>query len=197
MPRVDSLIAVLAGGQGERVGGAKPSLQLGGRPLIDYPVSAGLEAGADVIVVAKPDTALPPLKAPVLREPEEPRHPLCGIVAALREAGGRAVIVVGCDLPFVTAELLGWLGGLPEPFAVPELNGRLHPLLARYSPGLLAPLERALEGRRHLQEAVSELGPRLIHEEELGRFGEPGRLLFNLNTPEDLARAQAILASAR
>ena len=194
---MDSLIAVLAGGQGERVGGAKPSLLLGGRPLIDYSVSAGLEAGADVIVVAKPDTALPPLEAPVLREPEEPRHPLCGIVAALREAGGRAVIVVGCDLPFVTAELLGWLGGLPEPFAVPELNGRLHPLLARYSPGLLAPLERALEGRRHLQEVVRELGPRLIHEDELGRFGEPGRLLFNLNTPEDLARAQAILASAR
>jgi molybdopterin-guanine dinucleotide biosynthesis protein A len=98
---------------------------------------------------------------------------------------------------FVTAKLLGWLGGLPEPFAVPELNGRLHPLLARYGPGLLAPLERALEGRRHLQEAVRELGPRLIQEEELGRFGEPGRLLFNLNTPEDLARAQAILASAR
>jgi molybdopterin-guanine dinucleotide biosynthesis protein A len=194
---VDSLIAVLAGGQGERVGGAKPWLALGGRPLIHYPVSAGLEAGADVLVVAKPDTALPPLEAPVLREPEEPRHPLCGIVAALREVDGRAAIIVGCDLPFVTAELLGWLGGLPEPFAVPVLDGRLHPLLARYGPGLLAPLERALDGRRPLQEAVRELGPRLIHEEELGRFGEPRRLLFNLNTPEDLVRAEAILAAAR
>jgi molybdenum cofactor guanylyltransferase len=194
---VDSLIAVLAGGQGVRVGGAKPSLRLGDRPLIDYPVSAGLEAGADVIVVAKPNTALPPTEAAVLREPEYPGHPLCGIVAALREAGGRAVIVVGCDLPFVTAELLGWLAGLPEPLAVPELEGRLHPLLARYGPGLLAQLERALEGGRPLQEAVRELGPRLIDEEELGRFGEPGRLLFNLNTPEDLARAEAILASAR
>jgi molybdopterin-guanine dinucleotide biosynthesis protein A len=194
---VDSLIAVLAGGQGERVGGAKPSLLLGDRPLIDYPVSAGLEAGADVIVVAKPDTALPPTAAAVLREPEEPSHPLCGIVAALREAGGRAVIVVGCDLPFVTAELIGWLAGLPEPLAVPELDGRLHPLLARYGPRLLAQLERALEDGRPLQEAVRELGPRLIGEEELGRFGEPRRLLFNLNTREDLARAEAILASAR
>jgi molybdopterin-guanine dinucleotide biosynthesis protein A len=194
---VDSLIAVLAGGRGERVGGAKPSLQLGGRPLIDYPVSAGLEAGADVVVVAKPSTALPPTEAAVLREPEEPRHPLCGIVAALREADGRAVIAVGCDLPFVTAELLGWLARLPEPLAVPELGGRLHPLLARYGPGLLAQLERALEGGRPLQEAVRELGPRLIGEEELRRFGEPGRLLFNLNTPEDLARAEAMIASAR
>lgn len=194
---MDSLIAVLAGGRGERVGGAKPSLQLGGRPLIDYPVSAGLEAGADVIVVAKPNTALPLTEAAVLREPEEPSHPLCGIVAAMREADGRAVIAVGCDLPFVTAELLGWLAGLPEPLAVPELGGRLHPLLARYGSGLLAQLERALEGRRPLQEAVRELGPRLIGEQELGRFGEPGRLLFNLNTPEDLARAEAMLASAR
>jgi molybdopterin-guanine dinucleotide biosynthesis protein A len=194
---VDSLIAVLAGGRGERVGGAKASLQLGRRPLIDYPVSAGLEAGADVIVVAKPNTALPPTEAAVLREPEEPSHPLCGIVAALREADGRAVIAVGCDLPFVTAELLGWLAALPEPLAVPELGGRLDPLLARYGPGLLAPLERALDARRPLQEAVRELGPRLIGEEELGRFGEPGRLLFNLNTPEDLARAEAMIASAR
>jgi molybdopterin-guanine dinucleotide biosynthesis protein A len=194
---VDSLIAVLAGGRGERVGGAKPSLELGGRPLIHYPVSAGLEARADVVVVAKRDTALPALEVPVLREPEEPRHPLCGIVAALRQAEGRAVVIVGCDLPFVTAELLGWLGGLPEPLAVPELDGRLHPLLARYGPELRAPLERALEGQRALQEAVRELGPRLVHEEELGRFGEPARLLFNVNTPDDLARAEAILASAR
>lgn len=194
---MDSLIAVLAGGQGKRLGGGKPSLQLGDRPLIDYPVSAGLEAAADVLVVAKPDTALPPTEAAVLREPVEPRHPLCGIVAALREADGRAVIAVGCDLPFVTAELLGWLLGLPERLAVPELDGRLHPLLARYGPGLLAQLERALTDRRPLQAAVRDLGPRLIGEEELSRFGKPGRLLFNLNTPEDLARAESILASER
>jgi GTP:adenosylcobinamide-phosphate guanylyltransferase len=31
----------------------------------------------------------------------------------------------------------------------------------------------------------------------LGRFGKPGRLLFNVNTPRDLAGAEAILASAR
>ena len=50
------------------------------------------EARLEAVVVAKPETDLPPLDVPVWEEPEEPSHPLTGIVAALeqaRAAGGR------------------------------------------------------------------------------------------------------------
>ena len=51
-----ALVAVLAGGRGERIGGAKPTRALAGRALIDYPLSAAREARLETVVVAKRDT---------------------------------------------------------------------------------------------------------------------------------------------
>jgi molybdopterin-guanine dinucleotide biosynthesis protein A len=191
-----ALFAILAGGRGTRLGGDKASVELGGRPLISYPVGAAVGAagpGDGLVVVAKRETILPELGVVVLREPAEPVHPLAGIVAALREAGGSAVVAVAADLPFVTPELLAWLAARDEPLVVPEHGGRLHPLLARYDGSLLVPLEEALRNEAALQETVLDLGPETLSAGALGRFGDPGRLLFNVNTLEDLARAEGLL----
>lgn len=205
-PRADgALFAVLAGGRASRLGGDKAGALLGGRPLLAYPLAAALTAAGangEVTVVAKPDTALPELGevgAPgtrfrVLREPPEPVHPLCGIVAALGEASGRPVVVVAADMPFVTPGLLGWMAGLREPLAVPSIGGRLQPLLGRYDDSQLGPLGAALQAERAVHEAVASQGPREIALEELRRFGDPDRLLFNLNTPADLRGAEGMLA---
>ena len=202
----DILGVVLAGGRGSRLGGAKATVELAGRPLIDYPLAAIAAAGLEAVVVTKPEEAPPPsrgsfvrsgrTKEPrdsvsVLEEPVEPRHPLCGIVAALRL--GRPIVAVACDLPFVTPELIELLAAAPEPLVVPALGGRPQPLFARYGPSLLAVLEAALEREEPLTRTVEALHPRLLAEDELARFGDPERLLFNVNDPEDLLRAEAFL----
>ena len=184
---------MLAGGRAKRIGGAKASVELAGRPLIEYPLAAAEEAGLEPLVVAKSGSELPPLRRPVLREPERPRHPLCGIVAALREAGGRPVVVVGCDMPFASAALLGWLAAAPEPLVVPSVGGALQPLPARYDHALLPALEARLSRPEPLQRTVESLQPRLVAEDELARFGEPRRLCFNVNTPAELKEAQRML----
>ena len=184
--------AVLAGGRGSRMGNAKAAVELGSRPLIEYPLSALAAAGVEAVVVAKPDSALPPLEAPVWTEPPEPGHPLCGILAALRRSG-RPVLAVGCDMPFVPGELLSWLAALPGRLVVPSAGGRLQPLLARYDPSLEPALARALAAGSPLQRSLAELEPRCVTEEEVARFGSPRRLLFNVNSPEDLAVAERML----
>ena len=70
-----ALGVVLAGGRGSRLGGAKPTAELAGRPLISYPLAALAEVGLEAVIVAKPDTDLPPLDVDVLTEPAEPVHP--------------------------------------------------------------------------------------------------------------------------
>lgn len=191
---MEALIAVLAGGRATRLGGDKAVVELGGRPLIAYALEA---AGPGAVVVAKPATRLPPLDVQVLREPAEPSHPLAGIVEALRDSGGLPVLAVACDMPFVTRELLAWLAELPEPLAIPELDGRLHPLFARYPAELLPELEQALAVESPLQETVASLAPRRIAAAELAPFGDPERLLFNVNTPDDLERAEELLRAER
>jgi len=125
----------------------------------------------------------------VLREPEQPVHPACGIAAALRECGGRPLVAVACDMPFVDPGLLAWLAAAPEPLVLPELEGRLQPFPGRYDASLLPPLEKALVDEGPLRPALSKLNPRRVGAEQLARFGSPERLLFNVNTPADLRRA--------
>lgn len=185
--------AVLAGGRGSRIGGAKAVAELAGRPLIAYPVAAVAAAGLEAVVVAKRDSELPPLGCPTLHEPDAPRHPLCGIVAALRHARTRPLVVVGCDMPFADARLLAWLGSLRQPLAVASVAGFAQPLLARYDNALLPALEAALERDWSLRRTVESLAPRIVAEDELARFGDPRRLCFNVNTFADLERAERLL----
>jgi molybdopterin-guanine dinucleotide biosynthesis protein A len=185
--------AVLAGGRGSRLGGAKALVELAGRPLIDQPLAAVEAAGLEPVVVAKGASKMPPIAAPVIREPDRPRHPLCGIVAALRYAGGRPLVVVGCDMPFVGAALLAWLASTSEPLVVPSLGGDPQPLPARYDDSLLPALEDALAGAASLRGTIESLQPRLVAEDVLARFGDPTRLCFNVNTPTDLEAAERML----
>lgn len=189
--------AVLAGGRGSRIGGAKATVELAGRPLIAYPLAALEAAGVEAVVVAKPGSELPPLGCPIIREPELPHHPLCGIVAALRAARGRAVIVIACDMPLTDPALLAHLAAAGDPLLVPVLDGHLQPLQARYGPELGPRLEAALEREEPLRRTVESLSPRLLGSEELSRFGNPERLLFNVNDGEDLRRAELALAERR
>ncbi len=211
--------AVLAGGRGSRLGGAKPTAVLAGRPLISYPLAALAAAGIDAFVVAKPETELrgrplarlPGLKttaagAPgqrttalavgveVITEPATPTHPLAGIVAALRHAG-RPLVVLGCDFPFAPPALLRALAEAPEPLVVPAPAGDPQPLVARWSPELLPRLEGALAREEPLRRTVAALSPRLLDGSELAQFADPSRAFFNVNTPADLRVAERAVCS--
>jgi molybdopterin-guanine dinucleotide biosynthesis protein A len=187
------IAAVMAGGRSRRLGGDKATAQLAGRPLISHPIEALSAAGLEPVIVAKQMTRLPDLAVPVWREPDEPFHPLCGIIAALERAEGASVIACGCDMPFLVPGLIRALAERDAPLVVPRTGDGLHPLLARYDGSLLGPLCAALDARSPLQETVAALEPVVLNEEELRRFGDPARLLFNVNTPADLARAEELL----
>lgn len=193
--RSTPLGAVLAGGAGARIGGAKAAVELAGRPLISYPLAALAQAGLETVVVAKADTGLPALDVPVVRDEPLESHPLRGVLAALKAAAGRPVVVVACDMPFVTAPLLAWIATLPGN-AMPLLDGALQPLLARYEPDAAATLIAAVRAGRSARAAAKALDPIAIDVAELGRFGDPRRLLLNVNDDRDLALASELLSSA-
>jgi len=184
---------VLAGGRGRRLGGAKAIVALGGRPLISYPLAALQSALGEVRVVAKPDTLLPAdLGCEVWSEPANPRHPLVGILHALLSADGRPVLVCAADLPFVTPKLLVELAEADPGRALAVIAARLgspQPLLGCYQPQAAALLEAAArKATAPVRAAVAAIGPQL-HEVDPAE-------LFNVNTSDDLRRAEAILAGA-
>ncbi len=186
---------VLAGGRGRRLGGAKATARLHGQPLASYPVAAMRAAGLEPLLVAKADSELPDLGCPVLREPDEPHHPLCGILAALRGCVGRPLVVCACDMPFVEPGLLAWLARLDAPLAVVDGGDRLHPLLGRYEPVLVDALAEQVARQARLTETVRALDARIVGGRELARFGDPARMCTNVNTAADLEHAERLLAA--
>lgn len=193
---------ILAGGRGRRLGGAKAMISLAGRPLLDHPLGAMRAAlgarepedGPVLAVVAKSGTLLPALGAVALwTEPAEPSHPLVGLIRALEGAAGRDVLVCPVDLPFITPGTLRRLArsssqGAPALLAAHD--GIAQPLLGRWRPAALAGLRSALAAGDTLpamRTVAQRLGARLTD--------VSAAELENVNTPEDLARAQARLIS--
>jgi molybdopterin-guanine dinucleotide biosynthesis protein A len=192
-----AIVAVLAGGASRRLGQDKPCAELAGAPLIARPLAAARAGGLEAIVVAKPGTRLPQIEADVVLEPAEPSHPLCGVLAALRHALRRprppAVLVVACDMPFVTGGLLSWLAGR-RGAVVAHADGRPQPLLARWPAAAVKHVQAALYARRPLVATLAELSPQIVDEDALSRFGDPRRLCFNVNDDGDLRLATRWLA---
>ena len=191
MARRGAIGVVLAGGDGRRIGGDKAMVELEGRPLLLYPIAVLRAVFDEVAVVAKQSTILPPLDVEVAiwLEADEPRHPLAGVVHALRCARGRPVVVVAGDMPFVTRGLVAALARERARGAVavvPRASGRLQPLCARYDPRALAALV-ACDFAAPVSDLVAALSPRIVEWPD----DEP---FFNVNHPEDILQASALLS---
>ncbi len=172
---------VLAGGAGRRMGGDKAVVELDGEALLHHPLRALAAVTGAQAVVAKAWTQLPalPQDVAVWLEPGAPRHPLTGVVHALRTAGG-PVLCCAVDLPLLDPATLQRLldadGGAA--CVVPRSAGRLEPLCALWRPQALAALE-ALGPAARMGEAVAAVGPAEV------RFDDP-RPFTNVNTPAEL-----------
>lgn len=179
---------ILAGGRGRRIGGDKALVALHGRPLLHYPLEALRVVLDDVVVVCKEETVLPPLPAPVSIwcENDPDHHPLIGVAAALREAGGRSIVVCAADMPLVTPEAIRALLAAPADAVavVVRADGRLQPLLARYGPAALPVLE-AMVLHEPATRVVERLAPVLVDVD--------ADVAFNVNAPEDILHASARL----
>jgi molybdenum cofactor guanylyltransferase len=177
------------------MGGAKATVELHGRPLISYPLEAVGSVLKEVVVIAKPDTELPSLPGvTVWVEPQSTHHPLVGLLHAIGLADGRPVLICAADLPFVTAEVVHSLAEAElegAPAVLAAADGRIQPLLGRYQPNVPELLkDTRIDASIRVQEAIAALHPRMLE------VSDPD-VLFNVNTPDDLLQAAAMLDRRR
>lgn len=173
-------VAVLAGGLGSRIGGDKALVQLCGRPLISYPLEAARAAGLEAVVVAKRATKLPALDVPIMLEPDEPMHPLLGVIAALEELP--AVIALPCDMPFVSAADLATLAATPADLVTLLAD---QPFPSLYRRDLLPELRAAVEANQSMRSLHAQ-----THRVLAMSASQDLASLTSINTPEDLAAAE-------
>jgi molybdopterin-guanine dinucleotide biosynthesis protein A len=193
--------AILAGGGATRFGGRdKSALLVDGRTIFDRQLQVLTAVTDDVMVVGAGHAAsaqqlqrAPDVRA--IRDIVPGCGPLGGLHAALAAGRGDAVLVIACDMPFVTADFAGYLLSLSAGAAVvvPRTERGYHPLCAVYTRACLEPVTTRLASRRlRMRDLIDDLPARVLTVEEIERFGDRHRLLANVNTPAEFAGLEAL-----
>ncbi len=189
-------VIILAGGRSKRMGQAKADLQLGKKSLLEHVITAVGEDFGEVLVVARQAPRTAPASVRLVSDEPAGFGPLAGLAAGLRASKDEKNLVTACDTPFLRRELLAALLKLAEGWqaVAPETADGLHPLCAVYSQDCLPAIEPLLQaGERRMTALFPLIQLRLVGEAELRRFDPDLISLFNINTPEDLRRAEELL----
>ncbi len=196
---------VLAGGMSRRLGRQKALEPLGGEPMITRVIdrlSPVVQEG--VVVVVSDETRASALPLPASARLAVDRYPgagpLGGIFTGLAAADGNWSIVVSCDMPFLRAKLFDHMLGETEGYdaVVPLIGGWPEPTHSVYAKSCLPHMERKiLAGDLKIASFFDDVRVNFIQEDEMKRL-DPGLLsFFNVNTQEDLDRAQALVVEGR
>ncbi len=190
---------ILVGGMSRRMGKQKAMLQLGGSTILERVISSLSRVyPQDRIYLVTPRPAeVAWLGLGVIESEQYSVGPLAGLAEALKHSPDEHNVVVGCDMPFISSELLAlFLAKLPGNLAVvPEVGGYLEPLCAAYSKQAVNLLAQELHsGQFGLQKAVRMLNPLILPEENIRLYDPFLRSFFNINTWDDFERARSLLA---
>jgi molybdopterin-guanine dinucleotide biosynthesis protein A len=191
-------LVVLAGGEGRRMQGAKAGRMLGGRALLDRALERARSYSSVIALSVRTPGQTPAGDMPLLTDDPGLPGPLAGVASALAfaaDVGAPAVLTIPVDAPFLPDDLALRLEQALAPgvgVAVARSGGRLHPVCALWRAGLDAALRTyAATGRGALMGLADAVGWAAVDWPV-----EPLDPFFNVNTPEDLAAAEAMIASS-
>jgi molybdopterin-guanine dinucleotide biosynthesis protein A len=187
--RVQVAGAVIAGGLATRMGGRPKSfVEVGGRRIIDRQLDVMRPMFGELILCANDPPLYQEFGLPIVSDAVRGQGPLAGILAVLEAMRAPRVVVVACDMPYITEAALRALIDAPDADAVlPVTDGRPDPLFARYTRACAGPIRKRLEkGVRKVVSFLDDVKVYVLPDEQL-RALDPGlRFLANCNAPEDL-----------
>jgi molybdopterin-guanine dinucleotide biosynthesis protein A len=194
-------VVIQAGGQSSRMGQDKALLPLAGRPMIEHILTRIAGLGDETLITTNEPENFEYLGLPLASDEEPGAGALPGLRTALQAAQGDQVLVLACDLPFVNRLLLEHQLSLVSKadVIVPRWGGNYQTLHAVYArKKVLEAVDEALaQGERRMISFYPQVDVYSLSPEEIAEFDPKGRSFFNVNTPEDLAEAERLLAEAR
>jgi molybdenum cofactor guanylyltransferase len=186
---------VLAGGASSRMGRDKAALAYHGRSQLEWTFDLVAELCAATFVSVRPDQRDEPTRAafPQVVDAQPGMGPIAGITAALQQHPKVAWLVVACDLPFITREVLANLVDRRDLQAVATAYRSAHdglpePLCAIWEPSAReGALAHVASGKQCPRKFLINANTRLI---DLPN----ARALDNVNTAKEFEAASAALA---
>jgi molybdopterin-guanine dinucleotide biosynthesis protein A len=192
----DISAVVLAGGRSRRLGMDKSLLRVNGRWLLEQILGAVSALSDDLILVGTSRRQFARLPARVVPDDFPGGGPLAGIYSGVKAMRHQRGLFLACDMPFLNLHLLRYMVLLSSDFdvVIPSIEVKTEPLHAIYSQACADPIRASLE--RKDQRVVSffpQVRVRYVSPSEIDLLDPEHLSFFNINTAEDLARAETLL----
>ncbi len=192
MPLNNTLAAIiLAGGRSSRMGTDKGLMLFHERPLISHVIDVLRSLNIHQILIITQHGAYEQFGYPCFPDLVQDKGPLGGIYAGLIHSAATKNLVLACDMPFLTKELISALlsniGN--EDALITQHLGKAEPLCSIYSSSCIPHFKNKLDSDElKITDALQGLNTRAIHFDDQPWFR--GNEFSNLNTPDELNKHQ-------
>ncbi|MGA2238188.1 MAG: molybdenum cofactor guanylyltransferase [Candidatus Bathyarchaeia archaeon] len=196
---------ILAGGGSSRFGSNKALALLADKPLVCRVAERLSSVAGEILVVIGYHEAragyeaVLPSSVKIMNDRQEGKTPLIGIATGLQATKSEYAVICGCDVPFVKEEVVELLfqraSGVDA--AIPKWNdGHIEPLEAVYrvASTLKAAQETLAPTGLPLRVMIGKLA-QVVYvsvEDEIGMLDSDLRTFLNVNTREDMDRAEEL-----
>lgn len=175
---------ILAGGRSRRFGEDKADVLVDGFPMIEHVYRAASAITDRLFLSVRDPYAARTIAAPALADLYPGSGPLAGLHAGLEAAETPWVLLMACDMPFITSGVLRHIVDARRPDVAAVVartpDGRKQPLCACYNICIRSLVEQQLLNDRLAMTELLKLISRV-------RFVDvPGEPLRNINVPSDL-----------
>lgn len=191
-------VSIQAGGRSSRMGEDKALKPFLGRPLIQRVLDRLAPLADELIVTTNRPENYSFLQARLVSDLKPGRGALGGLYTAISSATHPLVAVVACDMPFASARLIEAAGRLlveEEADVVIAKNGEgYEPLHAVYRRATCLPAIESAIGSDQWKVIAwfPQVNVRVLTLEEIQSLDPGGLAFWNVNTPEEFARAEGL-----
>lgn len=191
-------ISIQAGGKSTRMGQDKALMPFMGRPLIERIIQRVAPIADEIIITTNEPQAYQFLGLPLFADIHPERGALGGLRTALACASHPLVAVLACDMPFASPELINFQKKIMldenVDVVIPGGPDGLEPLHSLYRRETCLPACQGaiLADKWKLISWFPQVKVRTLQPDEIRPYDQAGLVFWNLNTPEEFKRAEAI-----
>ena len=193
--------AIIAGGRSSRMKFNKAFAQIDQQMSIEIIIHKFTSIFSETIIISNEPELFQGFNLPVFTDVYPRLGPVSGIHAALYYANYEPVFILGCDMPFLSTQLIENMTSRIDNYhsVVPSIDGFLQATAAVYSKTSLPIFEGCLKTQKLKLTRIlkEELNSLVLNEDDMRPFGEISDMFFNLNDNETLEQARKIAGRLR
>ena len=188
MPEQNITVIILAGGKSLRMKEDKGLVNFNGKMLVEYVIASAKRISSNIIIVTS-NASYKQFGYSCIEDELKEKGPLGGIFAGLIYSNTKKNLLLGCDMPFLSAKILSSLiqNIGKEDVLLTEHQGKAEPLCSVYDRNCITHIRLRLEQNQlKITDALEGLKTRVISFDKEDWF--KGNEFVNINSFEEMRK---------